>query len=271
MDQSTISATSRAAVLRAIEENIYGYWRMLAESGAIRVDEGDGLITYGPVEDIPFFNGVLRAQFASSEADRRIDETLERLGWPGSPVFWWMMPSSRPGDTGKRLYRRGFVTRSDFPAMAATLEGLPPVPQIKGLRVERVKTTDDLAACFEIQEQGFGMPLGLADAFREMFQRVGIDDPRWAAYLGLDANAPVATVTVVYAGGVAGLYGVATVAGGRRRGIASALTLASLHAARDAGYTLAVLRASELGFPVYQRMGFREYCRIPQHVWLPSR
>jgi hypothetical protein len=36
------------------------------------------------------------------------------------------------------------------------------------------------------------------------------------------------------------------------------------------GCTHAVLHASEMGLPVYERLGFVEVCRVPQFVWMPT-
>ena len=38
---------------------------------------------------------------------------------------------------------------------------------------------------------------------------------------------------------------------------------------RERGCTHAVLHASDLGRPVYERLGFVEVCQVPQYVWLP--
>ncbi len=53
----------------------------------------------------------------------------------------------------------------------------------------------------------------------------------------------------------------------RRQGIGTTLTLAPLRDAAQRGERLGVLFAAPMAFRLYQRMGFREYCRIGQRAF----
>jgi predicted acetyltransferase len=70
------------------------------------------------------------------------------------------------------------------------------------------------------------------------------------------------TVIWFQGAGVAGIYWVATVPEARQRGLGTAITLVPLLEARDMGYTTGILHASEMGYGVYQRIGFQELCMM---------
>jgi predicted acetyltransferase len=77
----------------------------------------------------------------------------------------------------------------------------------------------------------------------------------------------VATAALHLGAGVAGIYAVSTIPGARRQGFGAAITLAALRAARESGYQIAILHATQMGAGVYRRLGFEEYCTIGMYTW----
>jgi hypothetical protein len=66
---------------------------------------------------------------------------------------------------------------------------------------------------------------------------------------------------------VAGIYNVMTVPDVQRRGIGALMTVGPLQVARGQGYQLGVLQSSKMGYPLYRRLGFEDYCRIAIYLW----
>jgi len=213
---------------------------------------------------IDYHNCVVRADLSPEETDDVILESLERFRARGVPGSWHVGPSMRPPDLGERLLAYGFDYGGDDIGMAADLWALRVDSRVpESFTVERVRDERSLATWTDTLAAGFGEGPVEAEWVGEMYRRIGLgDDVPWRHYLGRLDGEPVATSTLFFAAGVAGVYFVFTVEGARRQGIGAAVTLAALHDAREAGWRVGVLGSSEMGYPVYRRLGFREYCRI---------
>ena len=81
---------------------------------------------------------------------------------------------------------------------------------------------------------------------------------------------PVSTSLLVVNKGIAGIYCVATLQEARGRGIGTALTRESMLLAKDLGNEFVVLQSSKMGLPVYEKLGFKECCKIRAYVWSPK-
>jgi len=94
-----------------------------------------------------------------------------------------------------------------------------------------------------------------------MMLTFGFDLPtrNYLAYLD---GKPVATSSMVIGGGVAGIYNVATLPEARSQGIGAILTAAPLAEAKQMGYRAGILQSSDMGFKVYQKLGFKHLCQI---------
>ena len=256
----------------AIEENGAEFLMLLGRAAGAEVrDDGRVLWAIGN-SPIDYHNCVVHADLSPEEADEEIEASLESMRVQGVPGSWHVGPSMRPPDLGERLLVHGFEYGGDDIGMAVDLSTLPEeVPVPEGFFVERVRTEEGLAAWIEALGSGFGEGPVEAEWVGEMYRRLGFgDEGPWRHYLGRLGGEPVATATLFVGAGVAGIYFVCTVERARRRGIGAAVTLAALREARDLGYRVGVLGSSEMGYPVYRRLGFEEYCRIGLYEWRPG-
>ena len=256
---------------QAIEENGTEFLLALGRAvGAELRDDGRVGWTIGNCP-IDYHNAVVRADLSPEEADGEIEASLERMRSHGVPGSWHVGPSMRPKDLGERLAARGFEYGGDDIGMAADLSALPErVPAPEGFAVERVRDEEGLAAWVETLGSGFGEGPVEAEWVGSAYRRLGFgDDGPLRHYLGRLDGEPVATSTLFFEAGVAGVYFVSTVDRARRRGIGAAVTLAPLLEAVALGYQVGVLGSSEMGFSVYRRLGFEERCRIGLYEWRP--
>lgn len=66
------------------------------------------------------------------------------------------------------------------------------------------------------------------------------------------------------------IYEVATAKEARHQGIGTAVTCTPLLHARELGYRVGTLMASEMGIGVYTRLGFRPVCTFSVYSWEPK-
>jgi len=139
-------------------------------------------------------------------------------------------------------------------------ESLPVTPD---LLIELVENQETLKLWCQVFVTGFEMPGFTIEHFYEWFLSLGFGAKSPVRnYLGWLKGKPVATSTLFTGAGVAGIYCVANLPEARRQGIGAAMTLQPLKEARQAGYRIGILQASQMGFSVYQKIGFKEYCKI---------
>jgi len=97
-----------------------------------------------------------------------------------------------------------------------------------------------------------------------------LDAPGLTLYVGYVDGAPLATGLGVRTGRTIGVYNIATAPSARRRGLGRAMTARVIADGVAAGCDVAVLQASDMGRPIYERMGFRTVVEYVGYVD-PSR
>jgi GNAT superfamily N-acetyltransferase len=265
------SIANASQVIEAIEHNSAEFLLALGRAGDGEEKDTPEIHWIIGGSPIDYHNCVVRAVLTPETTDAAIKEMIERLSLYTVSGTWHLSPSMRPLDLKVRLTAHGFTYGGVDKGMAADLHGLnEDIKYPEGLVVERVRNDDDLDTWAQTLAQGFGEGKREAKWVRNMYRGIGLgDDTAWRHYLGKLAGRPVATTSMFMTPDVAGIYFVMTVPQARRQGIGAMITLAALREARELGYGVAVLGASEAGHLVYQRLGFRDFCDIDIYEWHP--
>jgi GNAT superfamily N-acetyltransferase len=137
-----------------------------------------------------------------------------------------------------------------------------------GYAQERVTDERSLTDFKEAFVNGFEVPQWAGQAWIEATQAFGIERAPWRCYVGRLNGKPVASNMLFCGAGVASVFGVATLPEARGKGIGAAITLIAYDEARQMGYRHGVLFGTELGVPVYRRIGFRDVgATISRYLW----
>lgn len=257
---------SPSSLAIAIKTNLYAYFQSFRASSQVTTQEGSpGLRWYTAIPH-PWFNGVLCDQPPGVGDDQAVQATIAYFHSKSVTSFtWWLAPHLDPAAWSPRLLPHGFVYNDQTPGMAVDLAALPPLGS-PPINVQRVEDQEMLSVWTATFTRGYGIPPAITPVFLQLIASLGIDLP-FRYYLGQLDGRPVAASTLFLGAGVAGIYNVATLLDARGRGIGSAMTLVPLLEARDLGYHAGVLQSSEMGYPVYQRLGFQKFCQMDHFYW----
>ena len=131
------------------------------------------------------------------------------------------------------------------------------------LEIRRVTDAAGMAVHQAAVTAGFGSDPRVANgtACRDL-----LDRPECVVYVGYAGGDPVVSGLGWRTGRTIGVYSIATIASARRRGYGAAMTAHVVADGAIAGCHAAALQASELGRPIYERLGFRTVVRYAAFV-----
>jgi GNAT superfamily N-acetyltransferase len=182
------------------------------------------------------------------------DGVLERTdaffaGRPGGAYeIWSLWPVPSLAASGAPAWPVPCMLREAGPG------GPPPPPQLEIVEVADEGTVREAEALIdEVFVEGSATDRVLT---------VDCIDERFRVWVGRVDGRPVTTATAYIADGLVGVYAVATTADARGRGYGEAITWAATLSRSDLPATL---QASEMGLPVYERMGYRTIAEFT--VW----
>jgi len=143
----------------------------------------------------------------------------------------------------------------DFDAVAEAA-----VPE---LEIRRVTDAAGINAHREAVTAGFGSHPAVADGTACPGL---LDRPGCVVYVGYVFDDPVVSGLGWRTGRTIGVYSIATIESARRRGYGAAMTARAVADGVVAGCDVAALQASEMGRPIYERLGFRTVVKYTAYL-----
>lgn len=242
-----------------VEENLRRAMRLFSlstERGETREMSGVTLVSSGV--DYSVFNSAMISGPVSGPdggldrcaAIAAVHFSARKLGWS----FWlcedWLDASARRRAMDI-LAARGLRPLIEAPGMRT--EALaPPVRALPSLELRRVGDERTRREFCHVTSIAFRLPFAIA---RAIYGSARFWQSEYCGWVGYRDGHPVTTAATLAAGGVTGLYSVATLPGHRRHGYAETI---ARHALAQAGGNCYVLQSTPLGHALYERMGYRK-------------
>jgi GNAT superfamily N-acetyltransferase len=254
--------TSSNAIATAIEENLCAYAAFFGATPAAELtDQRDILWVISRIPTLPF-TGILHPYPPPSMLASTITTTMAHFHQRHARPSWIFNPARCAPDLPTHLSQYQLNQTASLAGMASNVSALQPSPT-RPFRVTTVTEPHMLGAWVRVYAESNGAPDWIAAELTTLFAATpyGSQEPL-TLYLGWQADQPVASAASFRAAGVVGLYEVATLPAFRRQGLAHMISYRALSDARQDGYALATLISSPMAEPLYQKLGFVEYCRL---------
>jgi GNAT superfamily N-acetyltransferase len=248
-----------------VEEHYVTMYSQAAPPWLHRMPDDD-VVLYVSDVPLPVGSGAVAPRFAPGTEARRVREALDVLFANGQPFQWWTGPLTHVEAVAALVEHRGLVSAGPTPGMHADL-ALVSLPEPDGrVVIEQCETPAEWLEANRVFAEAFGLPAEMARLFVEVWtglegaiQLIARVD---GVAVGCAAGLPI--------DGVMGVYNVGTLEAARGQGVGSAVTAHLMRLGRLEGCHSSILHASELGYPVYLKLGYEHVTDVHQYVWMPS-
>ncbi|MFG0274261.1 MAG: GNAT family N-acetyltransferase [Phycisphaerales bacterium] len=253
-------------VARRIERHFDSAFRLLLRGPESVQTEHAATFISG--EAHPFGNFASLTRSDDVDAVRASIETLAPVTAPKALLFAGGAVSA---PVAEAMREAGYTEVPGLPGMAVEIGAMADAPAPDGYTFARIDRVDQGDAWTVAFADGYELPRPVGAAFGPL--ALGIDaapDATVQWFAVMHEGAMVATSMLILLDGLAGIYGVATLPAERKKGLGAFATAQALLRAKDLGYRVGILQASEMGKPVYARLGFREFGGIGLWVKMPA-
>lgn len=246
------------------------YFRVGSTLANIPIREEDGLTWIdGQQPGYPKF--IFDTQIKKRDVQHRIENAIEKIHAGILPNLWNETPTARPKGLDLYLSRNGFTVAWLGTGMVLDLKRLSPQPDPPS--GYRVLTLTDGTLIEEwagiVTRELFKQDEETAEGFAAYLSKIW-HDRRFQLFAAMQDDTLVGTALLFMGDELAWIGYVAVSEEHRRRGLGAQLTWHAAARAKDRGMGTVALHASELGEPVYARLGFKPVSRIKRRRLAPE-
>jgi len=257
---NAVHAWSHEKIIKAMEANLNVYMTHFAQYvNQIKLIRIPGYTSVNTGLKNDAFNCVLEADFTQQEASDKIQNVIQQFIATNIPFTWWVSPYDKPEDLTERLLHAGLVNDENVVGMYLDLDEW----QSKTIdaKLEIIKVTDKKGWLDFANVTVNDMPASAAsEQYYLWVENISTSDDPIECYVGYVDGKPVIRGQVVYFAQVAGFYEMVSSSHEVNKEYDHTMRRFLLQRAKEAGFHVAVLHASEKALSVYEGEGFKSCC-----------
>lgn len=249
-------------LLAALNANLEGAFRglMAHEAGGAVASFGD-ITAVSTGIPIPYFNRVFVFDRPASGV---LNRAVEWMHTQPDPFLVTVVDSAL--DSTDRLSDRWDLEPTGNPEPGMVLSSLDSIiDHSPSVDIRAVSDPEEIDEIAELTVQNTDMAVDIA---RLIVPRSMVAADAFVPMIARVDGQPVGRGLLFFEDGVAGVYNVGVIEDYRRQGIGEAITWEILRAGREVGADIGVLQASEMGYSLYDRMGFETI--VEYHHFAPA-
>jgi GNAT superfamily N-acetyltransferase len=186
-----------------------------------------------------------------ADPEARLREFAEAISADGLPIVF-VLPSAMAEQLAKSAQEAGLRHVGSMPLM---IHDAPLTPASDGTcQVARVTDAEALRDANTLTARAFSLP---EDATQRAFGPAILTAPGVGVFLARQGATPISSVQTTCFGSTVGIWTMGTPPEHQRKGAGRALLEQVMQRHRDAGATQFFLCATQAGYPLYDRLGFR--------------
>jgi hypothetical protein len=256
-------------IIKTIEKNLFEQIRFYGTSYRARLIDNDKIMKFISRIPLSFFNCVVFYNLDPKNLKKQIKDFIKYGRSKKTSLLWLVGPSSRPHNTGALLEENSFKYDDHMISMAIEIPDLKSdLKYVDGFEMELVDNRKKLKKWVHTCLKGFDENDKNFLSIYKFERSLGYSrNLPWVRFTGLVNGEAVATSAVFMGSEAAGLDNITTTPDWRKKGVGASMVVQTLKFSQSLGYNIGVLQASDMGFNLYHKLGFKKYYEFREYIW----